>query len=312
MKVHFKSWRNGRPKWAPIGPMGAHGANFLKLRNFPIVPHVLVFISLVTLHVSTVHANLLVVLLQCSHVLSGLRELSLLHTLSNIPVNKSSLSVHQIKLVVKSGPGLSNCSGVRQHAHSSGNLGQVSSWDNGWWLIVDTNLETSWTPVNKLDAPLGLDGGNGSIDILGDHISSVQETTGHVLAMSWVTLHHLVGWLKASICHLSNCQLLMVSFLSRDDGSIGDQGEVDPGVGHQVGLELSQINIESSIKSERGSDRGHNLTNQSVEIGVGWSLNVQVAAADVIDGLIVHHKGTVRVLQGGVGGQDGVVGLNHG
>ena len=54
------------------------------------------------------------------------------------------------------------------------------------------------------------------------------------------------------------------------------------------------------------------MADQTVEVGVGWPLNVQVAAADVIDGLIVHHEGTVRVLQGGVGGQDGVVGLNHG
>ena len=33
--------------------------------------------------------------------------------------------------------------------------------------------------------------------------------------------------------------------------------------------------------------------------------------ADVIYGLIVHHEGTVRVLQGGMGGQDGIVWLYH-
>merc|ERR1719381_174803 len=48
-----------------------------------------------------------------------------------------------------------------------------------------------------------------------------------------------------------------------------------------------------------------------VKVGVGWPLDVQVATADVIDGLIVHHEGTVGVLQSGVGGQDGVVGLDH-
>ena len=31
----------------------------------------------------------------------------------------------------------------------------------------------------------------------------------------------------------------------------------------------------------------------------------------VIDGLIVYHEGTIRVLQGGVGGEDGIVGLNY-
>ena len=34
--------------------------------------------------------------------------------------------------------------------------------------------------------------------------------------------------------------------------------------------------------------------------------------ADVVDGLVVHHEGTVGVLQGGVGTQGGVVGLDHG
>merc|ERR1719471_1970949 len=104
----------------------------------------------------------------------------------------------------------------------------------------------------------------------------------------------------------------MESLLSRDDWSVGDQGEVDPGVGHQVGLELSQINIESSIKPERGGDGGDNLTDQTIQIGVRWALNIEVPAADVVDSLIVHHEGAVGVLQGGVGGEDGVVGLNHG
>jgi len=46
----------------------------------------------------------------------------------------------------------------------------------------------------------------------------------------------------------------MVSLLSRDDGSIGDKGEVNPGIRHQVGLELSKIDIEGSIEAEGSSD----------------------------------------------------------
>ena len=34
--------------------------------------------------------------------------------------------------------------------------------------------------------------------------------------------------------------------------------------------------------------------------------------ADVVDGLVVHHEGTVGVLQGGVGTQGGVLGFHHG
>ena len=64
--------------------------------------------------------------------------------------------------------------------------------------------------------------------------------------------------------------------LSRDDGSVGNQGKVDPGVRHQIGLELVQVHVESSIKSEGCSDGGDDLRDQPVEVGVGRSLNVQV------------------------------------
>ena len=86
---------------------------------------------------------------------------------------------------------------------------------------------------------------------------------------------------------------------------------MDTRVGHQVGLELSEIHVQSSIEAQGSGDGGHNLSNQSVEVGVGGALDVQVTAADVVDGLVVDHEGAVGVLQGGVSGQDGVVGLNH-
>ena len=32
-----------------------------------------------------------------------------------------------------------------------------------------------------------------------------------------------------------------------NDGGVGDQGEVDPGEGDQVGFELIQVNVKSSV-----------------------------------------------------------------
>jgi len=189
-------------------------------------------------------------------------------------------------------------------------LGQVSTGDNGRRLIVDTDLETSWAPVNELDGTLGLDGGNGSVDVLGDDITTVQQAASHVLSVTRVALDHLVGRLKARVGDLGHGQLLVVSLLGRDDGSIGDEGKVDTRVRDQVGLEFSQINVEGTIESEGGGDGGDDLSNQSVQVGVGRSLNVQVTTADIVDGFVVDHEGTVRVLEGGVGGQDGVVRLN--
>ena len=58
------------------------------------------------------------------------------------------------------------------------------------------------------------------------------------------------------------------------------------------------------VLPERGRDGGHDLSDEPVQIGVGWPLDVEVPAADVVDGLIVDHEGAVRVFQRGVSGQD--------
>jgi hypothetical protein len=54
------------------------------------------------------------------------------------------------------------------------------------------------------------------------------------------------------------------------------------------------------------------LGNQPVEVGVRWSLDVEVSSADVVDGLVVNHERAVGVLEGGVASEDGVVWLNNG
>jgi hypothetical protein len=213
--------------------------------------------------------------------------------------------------MVKTSPGLSNSGGVGQHADGSLDLGKITSGYDCWWLVVDTDLETSWAPVDELDGSLGLDGGNGGVDILGDDISTVEETTGHVLSVSWVAFDHLVGGLETGVGDLSNRQLLVVGLLGGDDWGVGDQREMDTRVRYQVSLELSQINVEGTIESERSGDGRNNLSDESVQVGVGRSLNIHVTSADVIDGFIVYHEGTVRVLQSGMGSEDRVVRLNN-
>merc|ERR1719158_723717 len=249
---------------------------------------VLVAISL--LAVARVEANLLVVLLQGSHVLTSLGELALLHSLTDVPVDEGALGVHQVELVIQPCPSLSDGSGVGEHAHGALHLRQIATRDHCGRLVVDADLEASGTPVDKLNAALALDGGNGGVHILGDDVTAVQHTAGHVLSMPWVAFDHGVGWLKASVGDLRNTQGLMVSLLGRDDGSIGDEGEVDPRVGHKVGLELVQIDVQGSVEPQRGSDGGDDLADQPVEVGVAWPLNVEVPPADVIDRLVVHHE----------------------
>ena len=67
---------------------------------------------------------------------------------------------------------------------------------------------------------------------------------------------------------------------------------------YQVGLELSEIDVEGTIESERSGDWGHDLTNKTVQVGVGGALDVEVTSADVVDGLnLLSLKVWARVVQ---------------
>jgi hypothetical protein len=87
---------------------------------------------------------------------------------------------------------------------------------------------------------------------------------------------------------------------------------MDSWVWHQVGLEFSDINVEGTIESEGSGQGGDDLSNESVQVGVGWSLDIEVSSADIVNGLVIDHDGDISVFEEGVGGQDGVVWLNNG
>jgi len=53
------------------------------------------------------------------------------------------------------------------------------------------------------------------------------------------------------------------------------------------------------------------LSNKSVQVGVGWSLNIKVSSADIIDGFVIKDNGNIGMLKKGVSGEDGVVWLNN-
>ena len=86
---------------------------------------------------------------------------------------------------------------------------------------------------------------------------------------------------------------------------------MNPGVWHQIGLELVEVNIKGTIKTERSGNGWNNLTNQTIQIGISWPLNIQITTANIVDGLVVNHESTIGMIQSGVGGQDRVVGLNN-
>ncbi len=265
-----------------------------------------------SLSLGSLDSDFLVVLFKGGEIFSGFGELSFLHTFSDVPVDEGSLGVHEIEFMVESAEDLSNGGGVADHAASSHDFSEISSGDDCGGLIVDSDFESGGAPVNELNGSLGLDGGNGGIDVFGDDISSVHHGAGHVLSVSGVALGHHVGGLEAAVGDLSDWELFVVGLFSGDDGWVGWQHEVDSGIGDQVGLELSDVDVEGSVESQGGSEGWDDLGDESVEVGVGGSLNIEVSSADIVDGLVVEHDSDVSVLEEGVGWEDGVVGLDDG
>lgn len=87
---------------------------------------------------------------------------------------------------------------------------------------------------------------------------------------------------------------------------------MDARVRDKIGLELIQINVESSVESQARGNGRHDLSDESIEMGIVGSRNVEIAAADIVNGVIVDEEGTVRILDRAVSRQDGIVGLNYG
>jgi len=68
-----------------------------------------------------------------------------------------------------------------------------------------------------------------------------------------------------------NAPLLLLIITLPDDGGVGGKHEMDTGVRHQVGLELSDIDIEGTIKTKGGRQgRNHLLMVWGEEKKGGW------------------------------------------
>merc|ERR1711939_1118457 len=194
--------------------------------------------------------DLLVVLLEGSQVLTGLGELTFLHTLTDVPVHERTLRVHQVELVVDAREHLGDSGGVRDHAHSAHHLRQVTTRHHGGGLVVDTALESGRRPVHELHGTLGLHGSHGGVHVLRDDVTAVHHAAGHVLTVTRVALDHHGGRLEHGVGQLSDGQLLVVCLLGRDDRRVRGQHKVDTRVRHQVGLELGHIDVQGTVEAQ--------------------------------------------------------------
>ena len=122
--------------------------------------------------------------------------------------------------------------------------------------------------------------------------------------MTRIAFHHLVGWLEHRIGDFSDGQLFMVGFFScnerslvttngqrlcrvrtADDGRVCGKRKMDAWVRNQVRLKFSEIDVECTIESQRCCDRADDLSDETIQVGVCWPFDVQIAAANIVDSL---------------------------
>ena len=113
--------------------------------------------------------------------------------------------------------------------------------------------------------------------------------------------------LEGEILHL---EALVGAAGAGNNRGVRDERVVNTRKWHQVSLEFGQIDVEGAVEAEAGRDGADHLRNQTVEVLEAGAGNVQLAVADIIDSLVVNQEGAVRVLNGAVSGQHGVVGLD--
>ena len=91
-------------------------------------------------------------------------------------------------------------------------------------------LEARRAPVDELDRPLGLDGRDRRLDLLGRDIATVQQAGGHVLPFPRVALHHLVVGFEARHGDLLYGVGLVLRLCCGDDWSVSDEREMYAGI----------------------------------------------------------------------------------
>ena len=72
---------------------------------------------------------------------------------------------------------------------------------------------------------------------------------------------------------------------------------MDTGIRDQVSLEFGDINVQGTIESQRGGQRGDNLSNESIQVSVSGSFNIQLSSADIIDGFVIEDNSDISVFQ---------------
>jgi hypothetical protein len=147
-----------------------------------------------------------------------------------------------------------------EHLHSTVDFSKISVRNHLRWLEADTNLESSWAPINELDGALCLEGSNSGVDIFSDNVTTVQQAGSHVLSVTRVTLNHLVVWLEAGHGDLLDGVGFVGCLGSGYNWGVCDQREMDTWVWNQIRLKFIKIDVKGTVKSEGSGNGRYNLS----------------------------------------------------
>jgi hypothetical protein len=134
-------------------------------------------------------------------------------------MHERTLRVHEIEFVVETRPGFCDGGGVGKLGYRAVNGRKFAAWDahgflgfelvdffvqNGFkaYLIVDSQLEASRTPLDEVEGGLGLEGCYSRSAVAWDDITTIKEGNCHVFAIAGIADNHLVVGLEAWITKL--------------------------------------------------------------------------------------------------------------
>merc|ERR1712048_857687 len=128
--------------------------------------------------------NIQVILLEESKILTGLGELTLLHTLTDVPVDEGALGVHEVELGNKT---LLEDAGdgdvVSDHNDVTRGVGHVVALNGLRGLVVKADLESGRAPLDEGDLVLALHELRRLVGVAGADVSTVVQGDGHVLIL---------------------------------------------------------------------------------------------------------------------------------
>merc|ERR1711959_213479 len=125
-----------------------------------------------------------VVLLEEAKVLTGLAELVLLHTLSDVPVHEGPLAVHEVELSDNAlAEDTADRDVVSDHRAVDRGGREVVALHGGRGLVVEANLVSGGAPVDERQPVVVLQPLDDGVRVLRLDVSSVQEGHGHVLIL---------------------------------------------------------------------------------------------------------------------------------